>query len=419
MPEVYHLIVNPAAGHGKAPEFVQNHVVPLLHHLGIAFELHETKGVRDAGRIGAEILTTTSFPVKVVIAGGDGTAHEMIEGVLKAERDKKDQALGRWELVILPLGTANALFSSLFPQPPEPPSEPSSLVSYLSDTGPDVLYQLSSLLASLKSTTPARRLPITLTSLESPISPPTEPIQSHIVLSTALHAAILSDSEALRSSYPGLERFKIAADQNLGVFFKADVRLIPPHSGKIKQYDPSVGNWVDPFTFGEDTLSGPFAYFLSTTTTPRLEPSFVISPLLATLPPNPSDPPTMDIIVLRPLRDPAVRSALASRGDEAASETWKSRIRQVMGWAYKGGGHVDLTYPAHRGETEVKGGGEVVVETFRCGGFEWVPTDAEHEPSHIVCADGSLHTIERNGKATVQVMDPGHDNSDDGFWVWA
>nr|WVH01964.1 acylglycerol kinase [Naematelia aurantialba] len=417
----YHLIVNPVAGQGKAPEFVQKYVVPLLDKLGLPFQLHETKGVRDAGRIGAELLLGNAPPFKVVVAGGDGTAHEMIEGVLGAERETDKDGLGRWELIILPLGTANALFSSLFPPPPRPPT--SRMAKYVTEhlgvTDPDVPYQLSSLLASLEGVTEPRRLPITLTSLQSPTSSTSDPIPSHIELSTALHAAILADSESLRAAYPGLERFRIAAEQNLGVFFQADVRLLPPHGGQVKQYDPSTGAWATPFTTESDTLPGPFTYLLSATLTPRLEPTFVILPLLATLPPDPAEPPTMDIIILRPLRDPAVRSALATGGQEAASEAWKVRVRHVVGWAYKGGGHVDLTYPLDGGEAEMKGNGEVVVETFRCGGFEWTPTDATHEASHFVCADGSPHSVEKGGTVVVQVMDPGHDNSEIGFFAWA
>jgi diacylglycerol kinase family enzyme len=40
----------------------------------------------------------------VVVAGGDGTAHELIEGILEGVREKGTD-IGRWELIILPLGT--------------------------------------------------------------------------------------------------------------------------------------------------------------------------------------------------------------------------------------------------------------------------------------------------------------------------
>ncbi len=144
------------------------------------------------------------------------------------------------------------------------------------------------------------------------------------------------------------------------------------------QYDPHTQNWAKPFTStytypdGDVKLDGPFTYLLSTTTTPRLEPTFVISPLLATLPPSEADPPSMDVVILRPLRDPRVRS---KRTEAEQGEIWKTRAREVLGWAYMEGGHVDLTYPVKGDkDAEVRGEGEVVVETFRCGGFEWTPS---------------------------------------------
>ncbi|CAD6570227.1 MAG: hypothetical protein TREMPRED_005672 [Tremellales sp. Tagirdzhanova-0007] len=407
-----HILVNPAAGHGHAPEFVDHHVLPLLRYLEIPFELHETTGVNDAGRIGQ--LIHTSNPLvnhTVIIAGGDGTAHEMIEGVL-ADHEHKTR-LGRWDLVILPLGTANALFASLFP-PPEQSIHaiPSNIIDFLTSqfTPSDVIYKLSSLLTSLTSSgVPPRRLPITLTSL-SPSQ--TRPIPSHIVCSTSLHAAILSTSETLRASHPGLERFGLAAKANLGVFFHASVRLIPPPDGRVTQYNPHTQSWVDLAVYD---LQGPFTYLLSTTTAPRLEPTFVIAPLLTKYPPLSTDL-SMDLVILRPLRDPRVRAESTLAQQE---EVWKLRAGEVLGQAYNNGAHVDLTYMKGGGaNTEIRGTGEVVVEYFRCAGFDWTPTDAAHEPSHLVCADGSLHTVTQGGTAQVRMMPVGEHEGEEGFHVW-
>ena len=116
-------------------------------------------------------------------------------------------------------------------------------------------------------------------------------------------------------------------------------------------------------------LEGPFTYLLSTTTTPRLEPEFIISPLLSRIPPASDDPPSMDLIIVRPLRDPRVQTQIS---DTQKQEIWKARAREILGWAYNQGGHVDLTYDEHE-EAEKQGKGDVVVEIFRCGGFEWIP----------------------------------------------
>lgn len=44
--------------------------------------------------------------------------------------------------------------------------------------------------------------------------------------------------------------------------------------------------------------------------------------------------------------------------------------------------------------------------------------DESHDPSHIVCADGSLHTISKGGMVRVGIMDTGTRGADEGFYVW-
>jgi hypothetical protein len=281
--------------------------------------------VRDAGRIGKKLKALGVR--RVAIAGGDGTAHELIEGVLAEGR-------AQWQLILLPLGTANALYSSLF-RLADPQDKLHSLRAFLNGDEP-------------------KALPITTTNIKS-----LAPIHSHVVASFALHAAILRDSETMREKYPGVERFKMAAHKNAGVFFDADVDLLPTRDGHVLQYDPASAE----FKATASHLTGPFAYFLATATTPRLEPTFVIAPLLERMPPS---SPSMDIIIIRPMNDPAI----ASLEPEERGAKWAERAWEVLGWAYKEGGHVDLTYGD---QLESRGDGPVVVETFRCGGFKWTP----------------------------------------------
>lgn len=239
---------------------------------------------------------------------------------------------------------------------------------------PDVRKSLSSLLSAMEPGVTPRPLPITITTFVDSRGEitPEGPISSHIVTSTSLHAALLQTSEELRAEYPGLERFKVAAERNLGVFFQADLKLLPAQGSTIKQYDPKTQSFVEPFTPDSDgVLKGPFTYLLSTTVCERLEPTFVINPTIRTIPTE-QEGTTMDVIVLRPLRDPDVQRAPA----DEQHEKWKKRAMEVIGHAYKGGTHVDLTYQdqAGGGETVLRGDGPVAVETFRVGGFEWHPT---------------------------------------------
>jgi diacylglycerol kinase family enzyme len=86
---------------------VTEKVVPLLDKLGLHHTAYTTQAPKDAGRIGQEILAShdsSSEPIKVIVAGGDGTAHELIEGVVGLPF-KSDNVKTTWQLIILPMGT--------------------------------------------------------------------------------------------------------------------------------------------------------------------------------------------------------------------------------------------------------------------------------------------------------------------------
>ncbi|KIR35355.1 hypothetical protein L804_02409 [Cryptococcus deuterogattii 2001/935-1] len=437
-------------------------------------------------------------PIVVIVIGGDGTTHELIEGVtVDHQAGNEEQGWGRWELIVLPFGTANALYYSLFP-PADPLPDTSILSSLPYRPSPEVTAQILPLISFLTRSSSPLPLPITLTTLLPPPSPRhgelpetsrnIKPIPTHVVLSTSLHAAILESSEKLRETHPGNERFRIAAQESMAIFFDATARLFASDSkvggGRrvelgVKQWDPRVGSWVNPFTehrviVDEDgkgksgiELQGPFAYFTSTATVSRFEPAFVISPLTS-LRPSPSSEQRHQnsdrdaskenkneyiyIIILRPLRDPYVLSASSAisqseqpgrPGIADRGERWAKRAQEVLGKAYHDGAHIDLTYPLYAmekegnasgegeeegeesWEAEVKGRGEPVVELYRCAAFSWEPiattqtnrTNGEgNERARLVCADGALHWIPEGGKAEVGLMVP---SGKGGFYVWA
>ena len=85
---------------------VDEHVVPLLDALNVQSKVHLTDAPLHAGDIGVELLGSAQDgqELDVIVAGGDGTAHELIEGVVSCGRP-----IGRWNLVILPLGTVRRL----------------------------------------------------------------------------------------------------------------------------------------------------------------------------------------------------------------------------------------------------------------------------------------------------------------------
>jgi diacylglycerol kinase (ATP) len=93
------VIVNPIAGRGAGSR-LSSQIAERLQGHDLTFELvtttapgHATALARDAGRQGSRV---------VVAMGGDGTAHEVLNGLIQANDNPDHTALG-----ILPIGTGN------------------------------------------------------------------------------------------------------------------------------------------------------------------------------------------------------------------------------------------------------------------------------------------------------------------------
>jgi hypothetical protein len=184
------------------------------------------------------------------------------------------------------------------------------------------------------------------------------------VASTALHASLLHDAEALRVTVPGLERFKMAAVQNVSRWNPGQLTL----GGDVQSYDPASKSFVDTSI---RSIKGPFVY-LVTALVDRFESTFVVAPFQA--PPGSNRPlapeqPVIDVILIRPLR----HSTTARLYDAATDDSERERIRQsyaqqlwqVTGGMYGGGTHVSMTY---EDEPEVN-----IVEYYRCERVTWEP----------------------------------------------
>jgi diacylglycerol kinase (ATP) len=110
------VILNPWAGRGRGAK-ARRHVLRGLRDAGFTFELVETTGpghalglAREAAQAGAS---------RVIVAGGDGTIHEAVNGLMQAGR-RDDGATGP-ALGVIPLGTGNdfAKLVNVFRLPPE------------------------------------------------------------------------------------------------------------------------------------------------------------------------------------------------------------------------------------------------------------------------------------------------------------
>lgn len=334
-------LYNPVCGPAAAKALFDTRVLPLLsehgrHPAAVVATTHEG----HAGEVVRAFLDEQPGDVTVILGSGDGTLHEIV-CALHAAPTAHQRAIA---IVLVPCGTANALYASLFP-----PTAPET----------DDAWKLQSLHAFLceGAGTSPRPLTFAVTTIGGASS------VSAVVASTALHASILHDSEALRAQYPGIERFKLAAQQNLARWYAARVTLLATPDVPVQVYDPSVKQFV-PYDAKE--LEGPFVYFVSTVNVDRLETAFRIAPLHSTIPPG--DAPSVDIVVMRPQRGQP-----AGFDQGKIKEQQPARSMTVLGGAYRNGVHVDMRFNKEGEVVEDATEGETVVEYFRCAGWEWVP----------------------------------------------
>ncbi|KAF9021682.1 hypothetical protein BDZ89DRAFT_1019369 [Hymenopellis radicata] len=390
-------LYNPVCGDSTAKQFFNEQVLPLLAQNGKTVDkVLETDRVGHAGELLVSYLETEPGPVTVVLGSGDGTLHEIINSLSLAEL-KGVRAGGpplSLSFVLVPCGTANALFSSIFPpqDPPEADHRLKGVWSFIKDVG---TIPLTLAITTLSSPPAEKKIPAV--------------VISAVVTSTCLHASILHDSEVLRKDYPGLERYKMAAQQNASKWYHSHVKLLPTASGLVQQYDPASQTFTDHQDSDDDNpivdLYGPFAYFLSTVNVDRLEPTFRISPLARALP---TEGASCDIVIVRPFRGKASMDTKETRASFVAN------LWAVMTSAYQNGSHVDLRYQED-GSVGVGGDGEYVVEYIRCGGWEWIPDDVDNS-AHLLCSDGSISHIPVGGRAVCSAATP---SGEAGFKVYA
>ncbi|CDO70583.1 hypothetical protein BN946_scf184636.g16 [Trametes cinnabarina] len=358
------VIYNPVSGDRSAEAFFDEHVLPLLAQHGVTPDkVIATESSGHVGSIVADYLLSTvhAQPLSIVLGSGDGTLHELINELNNAPSSKP---FPRIHLALVPCGTANALYSSLFP--PSSQEDP-------------VEYKLKSVKAFVSADPHSVPLNLAVNVLSPPHvrppaqAPPKQVSISAVVASTSLHASILHDSEALRASDPTIERFKTAAYQNIARWYYASVKLFPRKGPEVVEvYDPTAGAFVPHESSTEDEpivdLIGPFSYFLSTVNVDRLEPAFRITPKAKEL--EEGTPAALDLVMVRPMRDP-----FYTMDSEETRKAFAEKVGKVLGAAYQDGAHINLRY-AEDGSITTEGDGPTVVEYVRCGGWEWEPVSS-------------------------------------------
>ncbi|KAF2735046.1 hypothetical protein EJ04DRAFT_512043 [Polyplosphaeria fusca] len=295
-----HIIISTGSGTGKGVEFFEQAVQPVLSTLFPAshasFQIHTTESESSILGLTNDIFfpkANAGTLIRIILISGDGGVIDLVNGLLAKSASPQYTPP---EVVLLPLGTANALYHSI-------------------NAGRENTWGLCSLSTDVGS----RPLPIFTATFsagarllvdearkeeelpqDSETGKPT--LHGAVVGSWGMHASLVADSDTAEYRKFGVERFKMAAKEAL---FPADGS--PPHSYKGKVSVLQKGTWT-PLKTQEHM------YILATMVS-NLEKPFTISPAS-----KPLDG-SMHLIHFGP-----------TDGDETM---------RLMGLAYQGGKHVD------------------------------------------------------------------------------
>ncbi|CAO3567647.1 unnamed protein product [Mortierella alpina] len=300
------VVLNPNAGRKQAREQFMQRVQPVLERSGTAFRLLETTSQGHAQLLFVDLVRQSSIPrddaLRIVVLGGDGTVHEIVNGILRGLDDTPHVASDsrpRVEIAIFPVGTGNAIATSL------------GILSV-----EDALERLIAW-----NIIPLRVVKVSTCHQEGEGTASSQSWKPHaytvVVNSFGLHCATVHDSEGYRSV--GNARFKISALKNVIWLKQYEARL--DLYGTVQRYDRTLHELVsavDGATVQQDepsmVLAGPFTYLMLTKQA-SLEPGFTPTPFART-----SDD-WLDIL--------------------AVQNVGRGQILQILGAAANNGQHVD------------------------------------------------------------------------------
>ena len=90
------ILLNPAAGRGRAAKCAAE-IVEILQSFGVRSKLVRSSAAGDLERLASEIAASQAS--QLIVAGGDGSVHEVVNGILKVG--------GKTALGVIPIGTGN------------------------------------------------------------------------------------------------------------------------------------------------------------------------------------------------------------------------------------------------------------------------------------------------------------------------
>ncbi|KAL1607130.1 hypothetical protein SLS59_002834 [Nothophoma quercina] len=348
-----HVILSVGSGHRKAAEFYDECVGSLLatlypnHHQ--KFHVHTTQSATSVLELTNDVFFTganAGKPLRIIVLSGDGGIIDLVNGLSTHTTSPSYIAP---QVVLIPLGTANALYHSI-------------------NAGKSNTWGLSALASSesrplpvfAASFSPGARLLVDEARSEEELAKDAETgrptLHGAVVCSWGMHASLVADSDTAEYRKFGVERFKMAAKEAL---YPADGSA--PHAYKGKVSVLKGDNWT--------TLKEEEHMYTLATMVSNLEQPFCISPHT-----KPLDG-SIHLVHFGP-----------TSGDEAM---------RLMGLAYQGGKHIEE--PAIRYEA---------IDSLR---IEFQGREEEGRWRRI-CVDGKIVRVEKDGwvelrKDTQRVLD--------------
>ncbi len=341
-----HIILSTGSGHRKATSFYQEVVQPILNALDPSnqdnWNLHTTQSETSI----LELIDQELFPkankgtkLRIILASGDGGVVDLVNGLSSKPSSSEYCAP---QIILLPLGTANALYHSIN--------------SGKQEKNTWGLHALSSTDAKPLSTfkasfSPGARLLVDEARSEEALLTDANGhgiLYGAVVCSWGMHASLVADSDTAEYRKYGIQRFKMAAKEALQ---PSDGSA--PHVYRARVSVLNGETWTD---IQEKEL-----LYLLATMVSHLEAPLCISPATGPL-------------------DGSLR--LVRFGPKTGEE-----VMRIMGLAYQGGKHVD--------EEDV---GYEAIDGLRIA-FSGMEKDGKWRR---ICVDGKIVRVEKDGWVEVR-----------------
>ncbi|OAL49652.1 hypothetical protein IQ07DRAFT_654133 [Pyrenochaeta sp. DS3sAY3a] len=345
-----HIILSTGSGHQKAVSFYEDILTPVLNTIygsetvSQAFHLHTTQSATSIlalVHLSLFAKANSGTPLRIILASGDGGIIDLVNGL--SSHPTSDTYIAP-QIVLLPLGTANALYHSTHSTSASPKNTWGlhALTSPTSKPLPTFTATFS----------PGSRLLVDEARTEEVL--PTDSsgnsvLYGAVVASWGMHASLVADSDTAAYRKFGIDRFKLATKENL---FPADGSA--PHAYAARVSLLQNGTWTD--------LPAHAHMYVLATLVSNLEAAFCISP--ATKPLDGS----LHVVQFGP-----------TTGEDAM---------RIMGLAYQGGKHV----------------GDGAVRYEKAEGMRVAFEGREEEGRwRRVCVDGKIVRVDGEGWVEVRL----------------